>query len=88
MYLFMYACTQLFAQLEGIRRSVSMQFAAVQVRNYASFQLCKYANMQVCRYASMHGGRVSDMPESPMEGSNRSVSMLFSSVQLCNYTSM
>jgi hypothetical protein len=37
--------------VKGSNRSVSMQFFAVQVCNYASFQLCKYASMQVCKYA-------------------------------------
>jgi hypothetical protein len=51
-------------------------------------QVCKYAGMQVCME-----GRVSDLPESPVEGSKRSVSMLFplykyATMQVCSYTSM
>jgi hypothetical protein len=34
--------------VEGSNRSVSMQFAAIQVCKFESFQLCKYAGMQVC----------------------------------------
>jgi hypothetical protein len=64
------------------------KYARMQVCEYASMQECKYASMQVCRYASMHGGRVSDLPESPMEGSNRSVSMQFTAVQVCKYANM
>jgi hypothetical protein len=46
-------------------------------------QVFSYASMQVCKE-----GRVCDLPESPVEGSNRSVSMQFEVVQVCNYASL